>query len=288
MNRFREKLFLILQPAGAGNLASRVFDLFITLLVLLSVVSVFAVTFDLSATWSERLQELETFVSIVFTVEYLLRLFTSDLLYPGVPKWRAPFRYAISGMAVIDLLAILPFYLPMVFSCNLLAIRIFRLVRLLRIFKLNRYFESLSAIGEVVRSKSRELIGSMFFVALMLVIASLVIYAAEHDAQPDAFKNAFSGLWWAVATLTTVGYGDIYPITVLGRTFGAIIALLGIGMVAIPTGIISSGLVEQLNSRKSRKDDASHGANISYCPYCGRKLAVGDGGHFGNANEEHT
>ena len=288
MHDLRERVFLILQPAGEGNLASRAFDLFITLLVLLSVVSVFAVTFDLPHPWPVRLQGLETFVSIVFTVEYLLRLFTSDMLYPGIPRWRAPFRYAVSGMAVIDLLAILPFYLPMAFSCNLLAIRIFRLVRLLRIFKLNRYFESLSAIGEVVRSKSRELLGSMFFVALMLVVASLVIYAAEHDAQPEAFKNAFSGLWWAVATLTTVGYGDIYPVTALGRTFGAIIALLGIGMVAIPTGIISSGLVEQLNSRKGRKDAASHGETISYCPHCGRKLAAGCGGHIDNDDKGQT
>jgi voltage-gated potassium channel len=105
-------------------------------------------------------------------------------------------------------------------------------------------------------------------------MASLAIYAAEHDAQPQVFKNAFSGLWWAVATLTTVGYGDIYPITILGRVFGALIALLGIGMVAIPTGIISSGLVDYLNSQK--KDEAPEKTKeeleFSFCPHCGKKL----------------
>jgi len=264
-------IFKVIQPDNTGSVVSKSFDLFITLLVLLSVVCVFAVTFDLDAFWMARCQNFEAFASIVFTVEYLLRLWTSDMLYPDETKGRAAWRYVHSGMAVIDLLAILPFYLPMFLPGNLLAVRVFRLVRLLRIFKLNRYFESLSAIGEVIRSKAKELLGSMFFVALMLVISSLVIYAAEHDAQPQAFKNAFSGLWWAVATLTTVGYGDIYPVTVVGRVFGAMIALLGIGMVAIPTGIISSGLIEHMNHDKERTD-ASEGDPFEYCPHCGKKL----------------
>jgi len=270
---YRKKIFKIIQPASDGNLISKVFDLFITLLVLLSVVCVFAVTFDLNPFWSARCQNFEEFASVVFTIEYLLRLFTADLLYPGETKGRAAWRYIRSGMAIIDLLAILPFYLPMLFSGNLLAIRIFRLLRLLRIFKLNRYFESLAAIGEVIRTKSRELLGSMFFVALMLVISSLVIYAAEHDAQPQAFRNAFSGLWWAVATLTTVGYGDIYPVTVLGRVFGAVIALLGIGMVAIPTGIISSGLIQHMEKAKENTETVDINSK-SVCPHCGNKLTI--------------
>lgn len=273
MKGLRSKLFEILQPATSGNVASKVCDVFITVLVLLSVTCVFVVTFDLSPFWKARCWNFEAFVSVVFTVEYLLRLLTADLLYPNETKCRAVWRYVSSGMAIVDLLAILPFYLPMLFSGNLLAIRIFRLLRLLRIFKLNRYFESLAAIGTVITSKSRELLGSMFFVALMLVISSLFIYAVEHDAQPEAFKNAFSGLWWAVATLTTVGYGDIYPVTVLGRVFGAIIALLGIGMVAIPTGIISSGLIQHME----KENEESKPVDVkgeSVCPQCGCKLTI--------------
>ena len=142
-------------------------------------------------------------------------------------------RYPFSGMAIIDLLAILPFYLPMLFPIKLLGLRALRLVRLLRICKLSRYSESLSNIGIVFKSKARDIVASLLVVFLLLVVASLLIYYAEHDAQPESFNNAFSGLWWAVATLTTVGYGDIYPVTVFGRIIGALIAILGIGMVAI-------------------------------------------------------
>ena len=274
MNDLRKAIFDIVQPSAGGNVASTVFDFAITFLVLLSIVCVFVSTFDLPAPWGDFLQAVETVASIAFTVEYLMRLFTADFLYKGerLSKLRAAARYARSGMAIVDLVAILPFYLPMVFPCNLLVLRIFRLMRLLRVFKLNRYFESLAAIGQVIRSKARELVGSIFFVALMLVISSLIIYSVEHDAQPGAFKNAFSGLWWAVATLTTVGYGDIYPITVLGRVFGAVIAILGIGMVAIPTGIISSGLVEQMTKRNQKDKENEKHTGFTFCPYCGRKI----------------
>jgi len=270
MNSIRKYIFSVIQPATSGNAVSKVFDIAITALVLASVVCVFAVTFSLPKSYVDLLNKFEIVVSIVFSIEYILRMVTADLLYPGCSKPKAVLKYVFSGMAIVDLLAILPFYLPMLFPGSFLAIRIFRLLRVLRIFKLNRYFESLAAIGTVIRGKSKELIGSLFFVVLMLVISSLVIYTVEHDAQPEAFKNAFSGLWWAVATLTTVGYGDIYPVTGLGRLFGAIIALLGIGMVAIPTGIISSGLIEHINQAKEKNE--SKGEPFEYCPHCGKKL----------------
>lgn len=144
-----------------------------------------------------------------------------------------------------------------------------RLVRVLRLLKLGRYFESLASIGDVVRAKRRELFGSLFFVFLMMMVSSLVIYAAEHTAQPEVFRNAFSGLWWAVATLTTVGYGDIYPVTVIGRIFGAVIALLGIGMVGIPAGIIASGLMERISSDKAELGQEDQ---FNYCPHCGKRI----------------
>jgi len=278
LSSIRKTIFKIIQPAESGNFGSRMFDLFITALVLLSVISVFATTFDLPGGWLECLRIIEAVISIVFTIEYVLRLFTADLLYPDIRPWRAAIRHVCSGLAIIDLLAILPFYLPMFLPCNLLAIRVFRLLRLMRVFKLNRYFESLSAIGEVLHAKSRELFGAMFIVMLMLVLSSLAIYEVEHDAQPGVFKNAFSGLWWAVATLTTVGYGDIYPVTVLGRVFGAIIALLGVGLVAIPTGIISSGLIECWDRSKeglARYKFRDHGLVIGWDfqgPSCVKEL----------------
>lgn len=270
----RRALFDVIQPARDGNLASKIFDVSISALVLLSVTAVFVGTFELSQGWLRFMRQFEIFVSIVFTAEYLARLSTADLLYPGMSRGKATLRYVLSGMAIVDLLAIMPFYLPMILPCNMVMLRMFRLLRLLRIFKLNRYFESLSALGYVLKSKARDLLGSMFVVCILLVMASLAIYAAEHGAQPQVFKNAFSGLWWAVATLTTVGYGDIYPVTVLGRVFGALIALLGIGMVAIPTGIISSGLVDYMNSNKKEEEssESNKADQFSFCPHCGKKL----------------
>ena len=157
-------------------------------------------------------------------------------------------------MAMVDLVAILPFWLPMFLPGTILGVRALRLVRLLRIFKLNRYFDAMKAIGEVLVDKKRELLGSMFFVGILMLTSSLLMYSAEHDAQPEVFRNAFSGLWWAVATLTTVGYGDIYPITPFGRMIGAFIAFSGLAAVAIPTGIISSGLSERISRSKTSED----------------------------------
>ena len=212
---------------------------------------------------------------IVFTAEYLLRIWTADLLYPSLPPWRARLTYMKSAMALVDLLAILPFYLPMLLPMDLLGIRALRLFRLLRLFKLRRYSEALGTIAEVFRRKEHEIALSISFVTVLLVIASLLMYHAEHDAQPEQFANAFSGLWWAVATLTTVGYGDIYPITTGGRVLGAVIAIMGIGMVAIPTGIISAGFMEVLE-KKPEDDRAAQEEeekkSYRYCPHCGKKL----------------
>lgn len=279
MNKYRKLkqiVFEVIQPAEAGNIASRTFDLVILFFILLSVSSVFITTFEIPDRFHSVLLWIEICSVIVFTVEYLLRIWTADLLYPGAGFFNSRFKYVLSPMALIDLLSILPFYLPMILPVNLLGIRAIRLVRLLRIFKLSRYSEALNSIGNVFKSKAREIFASLFFVMILLTVASLLIYYAEHDAQPKQFQNAFSGLWWAVATLTTVGYGDIYPITPIGRVLGAVIAILGIGMVAVPTGILSSGFVEVLEKKKDDETapETQPGGNSQkkYCPYCGKKL----------------
>ena len=263
----KKKIFQIIQPDRGNSLASRIFDWFITMLILLSVVSVYVVTFDLPPKVKTSLARFEDFIAIVFTIEYLLRIWTANLLYPNGGFIKSRVRYICSSMAIVDLVAILPFWLPMFIPVSFLGVRALRLVRVLRLMKLSRYFEAVASIGEVVRKKRRELMGSLFFVFLMMMVASLVIYSAEHEAQPDVFLNAFSGLWWAVATLTTVGYGDIYPVTVIGRIFGAVIALLGIGMVGIPTGIIASGLLERISHGDKDEDEP-----CAFCPHCGKRI----------------
>lgn len=251
LREMKRSVFSVIQPDQGSSALSKAFDVFITTLILASVISVFAATFDLPPRVGEMLAVFEAAASIIFTVEYVLRIWTAECLYPKRSVWAARCRYVASSMALIDLLAILPFWLPLVLPSTMLGIRALRLIRLFRILKLNRYFDAVKSIWDVIVDKKRELLGSVFFISLLMVISSLLMYSAEHDAQPEVFRNAFSGLWWAVATLTTVGYGDIYPVTVLGRIFGAVIAFSGIAAVAIPTGIFSAGLTERIGRKKS-------------------------------------
>lgn len=306
--RFKRTVFEVIQPssdATADRTASSIFDAVIMILIVFSVLSVFICTFKIPE-WLFRILIRVEFVSIIiFTIEYALRIWTANLLFPELGPFRSRIRYITTPMAIIDLISILPFILPILHTYNLVGIRVFRLVRLLRIFKLNRYSDALTSISDVLRSKAQQMIASIFFVTIILILASLLIYYAEHDAQPDQFENAFSGLWWAVATLTTVGYGDIYPITPLGRILGTIIAVLGIGMVAIPTSILSAGFMEMLEKNSSANNDHdeieadkrektaddgkaapdghahatpsaseadAHFEQPKYCPHCGKKL----------------
>lgn len=262
------RIFKVIQPDHDNDRASAAFDSVITTLILLSVVSVFVGTFKLSDGVRGALEFFDAVVSVVFTIEYALRIWTAPLLYPGTKTWRARLRYVFSGMALIDLLSILPFYLPMVMPGSLLGLRAIRLLRILRLLKLNRYFDAVSSLGHVIRRKRRELFGSLVVMFLFMLVSSLLMYTVEHEAQPEVFANAFSGLWWAVATLTTVGYGDIYPVTVLGRIFGALIALSGVAAVAIPSGVITTGLIESLQI--SQEDDAK----TIRCPHCGKRIKL--------------
>lgn len=142
-----------------------------------------------------------------------------------------------------------------------------RIIRLFRVFKINRYTNALVSIVKVFKNKQSELLSSIFVVLLLMIVASVLMYGVENKAQPEVFRNAFDALWWALATLTTVGYGDIYPITVLGKILSAVIAILGIGLVAVPTGIISAGFMENMN-----KSQECESEKIKYCPYCGKEL----------------
>ncbi len=252
--RIRRMIFTILQPDDGDSALSRIFDWFVTALILTSVVIVFVATFNLPSGTIRVLSDIEAVASVVFTIEYALRIITADFLYQDKGPVSSRIKYIFSPMALVDFVAILPFWLPMFLPETLLGLRALRLVRLLRILKLHRYYDAMRSLGEVVVLKKRELLGSIYFVAILMLLASLLMYSAEHDAQPDVFRNAFSGLWWAVATLTTVGYGDIYPVTVVGRFLGALIAFSGIAAVAIPTGIITTGLGECISRRNADKE----------------------------------
>ena len=269
----KDRVFEIIQPDKGNSLASRIFDRVITALILLSVAAVFAVTFEQVRKARMVFWAVEVTASLVFTVEYALRIWTADKLYPQVSPGRARLKYIVSFMAVVDLLSVLPFWLPRIFPGSMLGMRALRLVRLLRILKLNRYFDAMKSILDVVSAKKRELVGSVFFVFLLMMVSSLLMYAVEHEAQPTVFRNAFSGLWWAVATITTVGYGDIYPVTAVGRIFGAVIALSGVAALAVPTGIVTSGIMENAGRAKPGGVEAEHDRLLREQGEAIRKLA---------------
>ena len=249
MKSIKNKIFKIIQPADNSSIISKMFDLVIVTLILINTVTIIAATFSLSALKIRIFLIIEIVSVIIFSVEYILRLWTADLLYHEKKLFFSP-------MAIVDLLAILPFYIPFLLPIDLRILRLIRLLRLFRLFKMNRYTSGLSSIGNVLKKKSDQLVSSIFVVFLLMIISSVIMYYFENPVQPDVFSNAFSGLWWAISTFTTVGYGDIYPLTVAGKIFSAIIALLGIGLVAVPTGIISAGFMENIeNNNKQLTED---------------------------------
>ena len=225
-------------------------------------------TFNGLPSWYESFAYVVEVVSvIIFTIEYLMRVWTSVYIYPNKHPALSRLRYMVSFMAVIDLLAILPFYIPFLIPVDLRVLRALRMFRLLRIFKANRYFSAMRTIGDVLRSRASQLVSSFGVIFVLMIIASVLMCDVEKEAQPDKFSNAISGLWWAVATFTTVGYGDIYPITPMGKVLSGIIAILGIALAAVPTGIISAGFMEQISEHKKGAEDQKQ-----FCPYCGHKL----------------
>lgn len=268
LKKLKQRVFKIVQTNKDEDKISKIFDISIIALIIVNVVVVIADTFQLPKWCNNVFNSIEIFSVIIFTVEYICRLWTADLLHPDLSPSKARFKYIFSFMALIDLLAILPFYIPFIIPIDLRVLRILRIIRLFRIFKVNRYTNALHTISDVFKNKKSQLLSSIFVVAMLMIIASVLMYNIESEAQPEAFDNAFSSLWWAIATLTTVGYGDIYPVTPLGKILSAIIALLGIGLVAVPSGIISAGFTEIIN----KKDDENIEDEKTYCPYCGKKL----------------
>lgn len=264
------KIFKIISVDNENYLPSKMFDILIIILIILSVFSIISSTFTNIPYFITQFNYYFEYISIaIFTIEYLLRIWTANLLFQDETPLMSRVKYIFSFMAIIDLLAILPFYIPFIIKVDLRSLRMLRLIRMLRIFKLNRYTNALSSVVNVLKKKKDQLLASMFVVILLMLISSILMYYCENEAQPDVFDNAFSGLWWAIATLTTVGYGDIYPVTILGKIISAFLALLGIGLVAVPTGIISAGFSEEVNTNNQEKEEDY---NIIYCPHCGRKI----------------
>lgn len=260
----KHKVHLLLDPSDGGTIWDMVINSIIVVLILLNTFAVILETVDsLFVAYKNIFKGFELFSVAFFSIEYILRIWscTSMDKYKGTIKGRL--KYMTSAGAIIDLLAILPFYLPLIIGFDLRFIRILRLLRFFRFFKLGRYLNASRIISNVFKSKKEELVLSFVITLFLIIIASSVMYYAEHDAQPDKFSSIPETMWWSVATLTTVGYGDTYPITGLGKILTACISILGIGMFALPAGILASGFSDEFKKLKNEKE---------CCPHCGEEL----------------
>ena len=260
----RRRINQIIEAGASEDWVSRGYDILTTLVTLINVIVTVLYTFDaMELNYGPELLFLEAASVAFFAVDYCLRVWTAQFLRPNLPPQRAVWKYIFSFNGIIDLLSFLPYYLPVFFPAGTAVFRMFRVVRILRLFQINAYYDSLNVIVEVLKSKAQQLMSSVFIILVMMIGSSLCMYSVEHDAQPEIFQNAFSGIWWAMSTLLTVGYGDIYPITTLGKIIGIFIAFLGVGIVAIPTGIISAGFVDQY-SRLKRISEYAHEEDVHF------------------------
>lgn len=263
-NQIKKKVHLLLDPSDGGTSWDRIINSIIVSLILLNLIAVCLETVDsyyrANQIW---FKDFELFSIFIFSLEYLLRIWSCT----SMKKYRHPvkgrLKYLISPGSLVDLAAILPFYLPLISGLDLRSLRLIRMIRFVRFFKLGRFLNASRVIRRVFEAKKEELIVSMLIVLSLIILASSVMYFVEHDVQPDKFSSIPETMWWSVATLTTVGYGDVYPITTIGKTLTACISILGIGVFALPAGILASGFSDEFKRRNT-----SHAT----CPHCGKEL----------------
>ena len=250
--RIRAKLFNMVSVGVVDEPINRLYDVISIIALFLNLFSAFAITFDyMEQHYGPLLLAIEAVTTFFFAIDYVLRLFTAPELYPKESEKYAPVKYAASFTGLIDLISFLPYYMPFFFPRGTAVFKLFRVARILRLFRINSYYDQLNVITEVISRKKQQLMASVFIILILMMSASLCMYSVEHEMQPEVFKNAFSGIWWSASTLLTIGYGDIYPKTTAGKILAIVIAFLGVGMVAIPTGIISAGFVEQYQRLKT-------------------------------------
>ncbi len=268
LKKTKIKTYEVLESIAVREGKYRIFSYLIMTLIMLNVVAVIFETVD---TWYAKYQSLfdnfELFSVAVFTIEYYLHVWSCNVLGKYRHRLWGRIRFMLTPLALVDLIAILPFYLPL-FLPDLRFIRALRLFRLFRLFKMTKYSQSLRMLLRVIKNKKEDLLVTVFVVLIVLVIGSSTIYYVENRVQPDKFPHIPAALWWGVVTLTTVGYGDVYPITPLGKFLGAIVALFGIGIFALPAGIIASGFNEEMQKRQALKNQIQP----RNCPHCGKKI----------------
>jgi voltage-gated potassium channel len=255
----KRKIYNYLNVIQEDKDLHKVFTYGMIVLILLNTFAVIIETVEsIDEKYYSYLSIFEIFSVLIFAIEYLLRIWTITV----TEKYRKPFtgriRFMFTPLAIIDLLSILPFFMFAFFPFDLRFLRLFRMFRFMRLLKLGRYSHSLQLLSKVLKSKKEQLVMAFFIVSFSIIIAACFIYFAEHDAQPAKFSSIPASIYWAVMMITSIGLSDIYPITPFGHIIAMLVAVLGIGLFAIPIGIIAAGFYEETNKKK--------------CPFCGKDL----------------
>ncbi|MBQ3657040.1 MAG: ion transporter [Bacteroidales bacterium] len=286
MESIEKALYYIVDENDEHNKLSKFFNYFLMVLIILSVGEMALETDDdIFIPNRNYFRIFDFFTVMVFSAEYIIRILTAHLLPEnrGKSRWHGIKSYIFSFAGIVDLLSILPFYLDFT-SLDLRVLRMLRLMRFFRVFKITRYNDSMKLVADVIWTKRSEIGVIMGLIVIIMIITSFIMFYAEHSLQPDKFPNVLGCFWWALVTMTTIGYGDVFPITPMGKIIGSLMAFLGIGLVAMPTGIISAGFLEKISEKKreerekKEKEKEKPEGNISedgkkhYCPYCGHKL----------------
>lgn len=261
---FRKRIYVTLDPSEKGGLAERTFEI---VLIAIIILNIFAIILDsiepISKSFGRYFRYFDIFSMFFFTLEYIARIYSIVEKRKYSHPVRGRLRYAVTTLAMVDLLSFLPFYLTF-FPFDLRFLRIFRLMALFRMFKIARYLHALNIFKRVLVERKEQLVLSFLFILFVLVIISFIMFYVEHPAQPDKFTSIPATMWWGIATLTTVGYGDMVPITDWGKFLGGIFAIAGVALLALPAGILSSGFFELLHTEKDRQKIK--------CPHCGQEF----------------
>lgn len=242
---WRREVNDLLEVGGDAHPAGRLVNAFIIVLIILNAIAFAADTVPaLAERYAVQFEVFNVFSVIVFTIEYVLRVWSSVEIpmLSRLPRWQARLRFATRPMMIIDLLAFFPWYLHWMYPMDLRVLRLFRLFRLL---KLVRYSPALQTLGRVIADEYRALLGALLVILVLLLFSATAMYYLEREAQPDKFGSIPDAAWWALATLTTVGYGDVVPVTPWGKLLGGVVMLLGVGMIALPVAIIATGFSQE-------------------------------------------
>jgi len=264
MKQLRLKIYKMVETDSKYNIFEKAILLLIATNVLVVIIEH---SYDLKPSSAQLFEFFEAMSIFIFTAEYIMRIIVADMKYNEKNKLKAILKYIFSPVGILDLLAIVPFYAPRLIPRDLRILKIFRLAKVFRIFRIKKYLQSMNLLIKVLKKEKEALVITLSASFLLILISSTLMYFLEHEVQPKAFPNIIGSFWWAVETLTTIGYGDIYPVTAGGKVLSSVIAILGIGLIAMPTGIISSGFINLINEKNHEHDKP-----YKFCPHCGEKI----------------